>query len=77
MLRGMSRRKPAARARRIPIQVMVSEQERDDLMLLTAARGLSVSELVRGLIRRSLAASRRVQQSGPPCDPRQAALFES
>lgn len=60
------------RARKIPIQVYVSEHEHAALKQLVQARDVSVSQLVRVWIRRAIA---QAPKTPPPPDPRQSVLF--
>jgi hypothetical protein len=70
----MTRRKRPKRVRTIPIQVYVSSREHAALLKLAGQRGVSLSELVRGWVRRAAAASAGREPKPIVEDPRQLRL---
>lgn len=70
-------RKPSkpsyVRERKVPVQIYVYESERDDLRWLQRERGQTASDVIRALIKRSVAASRAPKQP-MAADPRQLSL---
>lgn len=66
------------RLRRSPLQVYLSEDEREDLRIIAQRNGVTASELVRRWIVRTTAGMRRYDRvkRGPEDDPRQMTVSE-